>query len=358
MRAPPTSHVLFVSGFDRRPARRIWSRQRAALARSAHAGNVSLSPPSQVGNSTRWMVCAPGKRVSFEVLEWSDLVRDRFECSLARQVADACTILLAGVANGFWRRVARRKGGLRYAILLGFLPVFLMLLGASLAFVWLPFVVLALAGLALCALPQARYIQNIAWGARALATGRNPRLEHRIAEHGARLSRLCGGASDPPVRVMAHSLGAAMALRIWQAAGCPPNCHFLAFGESIPLVSDQKTTLWETIAADLKRVRVSCEDVKLRGDPLVFRPGYDWAGQGVRYNNAGPRRRSGQYTSKVWAHFSYFGDPSGASGGPNWLSFLDLSPPFVGLAANDAPPLGIGRRRPWHGVAYSDVKGF
>lgn len=332
MHSGPAQTLFYVPGFDRRDARRFWALQHAGIKRCSRAKGMalSMSDPVIAGSIAHWRYRFGDTQCRFVYLAWNDLVRARFAASIPRGICDALGLLLVGVGNGFWARAVHRGGGLGLAIALGFAPVALLLLGLALALIWWPLAGLALLG-ALCATrADARYIQHIAWGARAIATGQHPAFEQRILDHGRQLARHCAAHPRAPTILLGHSLGGALAFRIWRAAGCPQNCRIITLGAPLSLVDDQRSAFWAAEMATARMRRVVWTDIVLARDPLKARnrvlalapPARVVQTANRAHSKPSTRQNRGANSRKWTQHFQYlrFSDQPGSNW--DWLSFL------------------------------------
>ncbi len=316
--------VFFVPGFDRRSPDAFWRRQRASCAKAARGGAapILLGAPAQAGDLWRWDYQTGERRCDFALMDWSDLVRDRFATGALRQILDGLAILGIGLATGFWWRALRRGGGLAQAILIGFVPLLLTILLIGIAAFWPLTLVFCAPALFWARQTAPRYIQHIAWGARAIACGKNAAFEQRIAQHAQTLAACC--ANGGQAVLVGHSLGAAMALRIWVAAGAPQNCKLVFMAESLALVADQSTHFWRELQPKLAKISVA--DSSMHRDPLVFARRAVSGLEIERFHEqalTGPRQRAYTYRRRLARHYRCFEfAQTGATHDMTWRGLL------------------------------------
>lgn len=270
MTTPPTPrHIFFCHGFDRRGARfyNLWQRREVRRYNVRFGANISIGDVS----GTSWRIKSNRQCNTFEVLDWSSIVRARFRTPAWRSLVDLVRIGTAAMAQGFFGKTLRRDWSLGLLLLWGFVPFFGLLLGVIIAVftsLWLiPAMTFFMVGfLALMARMDGRfgmvYVGHIAWAARRMALRDDAEMEAFVAASVARVRAVPEGQ---PITIVGHSIGAALAVRIAAEAG--RDVSLLTVGASTLLVSAQKEA--GRLRYDIEKLRdINWIDVSARKDML------------------------------------------------------------------------------------------
>jgi len=292
--------VFYIPGYDPihpRRYRELYRKEGAAQA-DVSGYDITLSPKSGIGRYG-WQVDAKidgeDTHADFEVLVWSDIVRDSMEQGILATYLQLIRTAWTYIASGtLWRLMKLRKGPVIAALYpVGFLLVQLVIalvlawgLGQLFAVVhpWLAWGGLVVVPFALEWFRKkdgkffAYYLMHdYAYSARH--SGANPpELEARMAEFTDEISAALDTDVDE-VLVVGHSSGAHLAVSILsdlirggRVPESGPTLSFLSLGQVVPMVSFLPDA--HRLRADLKflceRDELSWVDVTAPGDGCAF----------------------------------------------------------------------------------------
>lgn len=260
--------VFYVSGFDPKGAAHYHGlyREQARLQRQAGGLAIEVGARRRLADGNAcWDVQATEAgepvRTHYEFMRWDDIVRRQWARGRPRLWGEVLVASLFHLGQGSWWRMFRLSWPPAVAILIPFLAVCALLLGAPLLAAGAAWGAHALAGSWLAALPAVALVLlalarlerrldarfNMYWLVRSYAftrlqaLGRTPALEARLDAHARKLAERLASGQDDEVLVVGHSSGAIMAASIVARAlalqAAPARVSLLTLGQCIPMLS-------------------------------------------------------------------------------------------------------------------------
>lgn len=291
--------VFYIPGYDPMPPRRyreLYRREGAAQADSRGYG-IALSKGTPSGWSVEAQIEGEVVETAFEVLVWSDIVRDSMEAGVGATYWQMCRTAWIYVSTGTLRRLMGLRKG---PVIAALYPVAVLLaqlaaaLAAAGALAWIvgvfaPIAVASAVGVLglVTVLREFREVDDrffayylmhdYAFSARF--KGANPpALEARVAEFAGKLNDALADDVDE-VLVVGHSSGVHVAISVLadvvRAGKVPangPRLSFLSLGQVVPMVSFLPDA--HRLRADLRLLgstrALAWVDVSAPGDGCTF----------------------------------------------------------------------------------------